>query len=275
MKEYINLKAILDNSRIPSQLQIDCGKENILSWGLDAYRMLKIPDQLKFKFQLFEIKDHQVQLPNDVKLINHVSYSSIKPTNTDCNDIELYIYDNTNDVNPTSNQTHIVGDYAIAHKLFLDSTFYNNNIVTLFYNGVKNNLDICKTCKVCFTCDNTYSIDINKVLWSPFKSGYLCIEYFTELKDDNEDFMIINTPEILRYISLYAQTQCFLTKASSKEEGAYQIYNNLLNQTEIAFKKAKGSELLKSINVDNYDRIISNTKALLNLTKQRAYERRI
>jgi len=279
MKEYTSLKSVLDTSRIPQQFQTDCGVDNILSWALDAYRLLKVPEQLENKVILIEIKDHQIQLNSEVKLLNSVVYFANKPHNYDCDGgvVDL-IYNNSNDTNPTSSLTHIVGDYAIAHKIFLESKYYRENAILLKYTGNTNGDNICKNCpnKFCNDCTYDFTVDSNKVLWCSIKTGYLCIEYMTEIKQGT-DYKIINTPEILRYLSLYCQAQCYLNKSSIKEESAYQMYDRLLQQTEVAFKRAKGSEILKSIDSDTISSIYfkNRNQRLVNITKGRSYERRI
>jgi len=242
MTTYTPLNAILDRSYFPANLRKESNDDDILSYGLDAYRLLNLPLEYQRKIEVKEIINHNVELPSDIHDINLVTYlNSDSCVNNDSNNL-MPIAHNEN--------------YNIFYKIWQDSQFYNERFLPM--RNIGNSASIsCTTCNnsLLNKCSETFSITPAKSLMTSIKDGFVCLDYDAEIKDENGNFLIINTPEIKRYLGLYAQMQLWLERAAGKEEQAFSMYKELTRMTELAMRKARGIQIMKNIDIQTINKI--------------------
>lgn len=247
MTKYVSLKSAL--RFIPKPLFQQSTELDFLSWMLDAYRELDLPVTLESKVQIFEIVDGKLQIPEEVKTINLISYLHTNPSTTDLNSFTDCICNAESNAN--TEDTNNPCQYTLAYKQFIDSPYYKNNYTPLLYKG--NNSDLlCSNCPNKYSeCQNVFSIDKNRILRTNIDSGYLCIEYDTEMMDCDGDFLIVDITELKRYLAYYAEAQHWRERAAVKEQSAMNMAQDALTKAEIYFKKIRGILLMSGINPQN------------------------
>ena len=242
MVQYTPLNAVLDSSYVPAALKKEADEDTMLSYGLDAYRLLNLPLEYQAKICIKPIINHSVELPSDIHSLEMVTYLPELPAEMTGSDNLL----------PISTDT----DYNIFYKIWAINTSESNKYFPLRNVGNGSNIN-CNAChnSALNRCSETFSILPSKSLLTSIKDGYVCLNYSGEIKDVFGNFMIINSTEIKRYIGLYIQSQIWLSRASSKEEQAFSMYKELLRMTELAMRKARGIQIMKSISVNEISQI--------------------
>jgi hypothetical protein len=239
MIQYIPIDSVLES--IPKGIRRETDDSTLLSYCLDGYRMLSVPGEYQRLITFKKINNHIVELPENVNAINLITWS--------------------NEIHSTSND---IADFPIAHdanyniffKILEQSQFYNNHFLPL--RNVGNSSSI--TCNCCNNpllnkCSDTFSVLPDGSLMTSLRDGYVCIDYESIIKDEHDNFLIIKSPEIKKYLSLYSISQALLDRGMSKEEQAFAMYKDILGQVEIAYKRAKGSITLSNIDIHTIDQI--------------------
>lgn len=264
MVNYCKLEKVLP--LIPKSLRRESDEAEMLRLALDGYRHLSVPMQLQNQLQVFEIVDHKVQLPSEIKVINFVTWMKSNPSLEDldtladsyCNDCDTVQTTTTTITDPdgtiTTTTTSTANEYLLAHKIVLNASFYNtnyfnNNFIPLKYiqGSVKNN-NLCDNCINRFThgCNETFSVDHNKIMWTSFKDGFVCVDYDSEILEDGS-YLIIEDNDVLNYLKHYIMQGLLEDRAFSHEQGTYQMAKNLQTEVDIWFRKASGALILKGI----------------------------
>ena len=247
MTKYVSLKAAL--RFIPKPLFQQSTELDFLSWMLDAYRELDLPTTLETKVQIFEITDGTLKIPEEVKVINLITYLDSTPSENDVSSFIDCICDPESNAN--TEDTNNPCQYTLAYKQFIGSSYYKNNYKPLLYKGNNSTL-LCDSCPNKYSeCQNVFSIDKNNMLHTNIKSGYFCIEYDTEMKDDDGQFLIMDLTEVKRYLAYYAEACHWRERAAVKEQSAMNMAQDALTKAEIYYKKARGIILLSGINPQN------------------------
>jgi len=224
----------------------------LLSYAFDAYDLLPGSTSKKEEVQIYEVKNHKVQLCQDIETLNLVTHLSKKPSDSECNELNNCVTITSGEAqeefNISEDNNPCAGNYAIAHKLFLDSNYYNNNYEPMKYIG--NSSYVCTSCpnRFCHDCNETFSVDENKILWTSFKDGYICIWYDKRLVDEDGDYLIIDLTEVKKFLALYAELEHFRNRMYSKEQGVQSIVNDLEYKTTLWLKKARGAILKSGLN---------------------------
>ena len=249
MINYVNINKAL--TFIPVQVRNEENKTQLLSFILDGYRQLLHPLQSKNKIELLEIKDHKVQLPNEMKYLNMVFYTAGK-SNVN---IDLATTDTDPDVETTTTTTNADGSvttvttkefndrYLLSHRLMLHENYYETDYFNNFYplayrQGGFSYSDCCLNKHI--ECVDTFTVDENKVLWSSLQEGFICIDYESDIINDDGDYMIIEHPVIMRYLSYYAQQKHLENRLYGKEQGIGNILGRIDNNVNIWYRKANG-----------------------------------
>lgn len=235
MINYTPIQSCLDRNYIPASIRKEVDDNTLLSWCLDGYRMLNLNQEYERKIKIISIANHSVPIPDDAYDINNVTYLN-------CNECQQTIETQM----PVQNESN----YNIFYKIWEESNFYNQHFMPMRNVGNSSSL-LCTQCKnpMLSRCNETYSITPSKTLLTSIKDGFICLDYEAIIKNEVGDYMIINTPEIKRYLGLYAQSQSWLERASSKEEQAFNMYRQILGQAEIAMRRARGSNFMGGINM--------------------------
>jgi hypothetical protein len=237
MINYTPIQSCLDRNYIPAPIRKEVDDDTLLSWCLDGYRMLNLNQEYETKIKIIPIVNHNASIPDDAYNINNVTYLN-------CNECQDSI--------ATQMPIQTPSNYNIFYKIWEESHFYNERFMPMRNVGNSSSL-LCTQCKnqMLSRCNETYSITPSKTLLTSIKEGFICLDYEAIIKNEQGDYMIINTPEIKRFLGLYAQSMSWLERASSKEEQAFGIYEKLLAQTEIAMRRARGSNFMGGINMHN------------------------
>ena len=140
----------------------------------------------------------------------------------------------------------------MGHKLYLYENFYStgcykNNFLPLVYLQGGQSFQ-CTVCPTRFINDisESFSVDHNKVMWTSFKDGIVCIDYDTEVTECG-DYLIVDVPEVKRYLSLYAQHEHWLNRMSSHEQGSDSKFQAIHMMLSNYYNKAYGALLLRGI----------------------------
>lgn len=239
MIRYTSLESALP--LVSRAVRRQLNKTEMLAWAYDGYEQLQIPGETEPVVQLFEVKDHKVKLPMEVKEINLVTYLLNDPSEEELKELE------TCNLTEEEIEGSCVGRYILAHKVFLESSYYNNNFFPLKYIG--NAPYLCENCfnRFCHQCNETFSVDHNKILWTSFKEGSICVEYERDILDTEGYPKIVDIPEVKRYLAFYIEYEHWRNRSGESDVGANREVNNALSLMNIWYNKARGSVLLHQV----------------------------
>lgn len=250
MTEYVKLNKVLP--LISKAVRAEDSNLNLLSYALDGYNLLDSPSNTVETVKMFEVKDHKLELCNDIKTINLATYMYKNPNASECDSltdcINITSGESQEEFNLTDSTNPCAGNYAISHKLFLNSSYYNNNFYPLKYIGTSSY--VCSEClsRFCHDCNATFSVDENKVLWTSFSDGYICLWYDSVPKDEDGDFLIVNYPNVLRFLAYWAEYQHWRNRAFSKEEGTISLMDRMEMLVNRWYAKANGTINKRNLN---------------------------
>jgi hypothetical protein len=251
MIKYTKINTVLP--LIANAVRKEDSTGQLLSYILDGYRQLAIPSQqLQEHITFVEIVNHKAVLPQDVEILNLVTYQANDPTDSQwdsfCNSLNLQSgisqeeYELLDDVtNPCA------GNYSLAHKLVLNSAYFQECYYPLKYIG--NQTFGCKDClnRYCHSCNETFSVDPNGIIWTSIKEGYLCLIYMRQAVDDLGDYLIVDHPHIKRYLKYFAEHAHFENRFYTHEQGGSNPLSHTINQMNQYYNKARGTMLMKGI----------------------------
>lgn len=270
MIKYVSIKSAL--RFIPRPLFQQSTDLDFLSWMLDGYRLLDLPVTSENKIQIYEIVDGKLELPQEMKEINLITYLESTPSTTDLDSLLNCVCDRETDSNESDSNN--ICKYTIAYKQFLTSPYYVNNYAPLLFVGNNSSL-LCDSCPNKYSsCKNTFSIDKNNILRTSITKGYLCIDYSTEMIDDSGDFLILDLTEVKQFLAYYAIAKHWEERASVKEQSAGNIAQDALVKAETWLKKARGVLLLRGINPQSIsDAQYDGYQNLLKIPEEYVYAR--
>ncbi len=255
MTNYIPLRSIL--GKIPKSLFKESSESDFLSWALEALRTLPSTSRTEAAVKILEIKNNKVALPKELKYINLITYMAKEPDEKSCSSLASCV-ESPEAEEEWYNNTERICRYTLNYKLFLDSLYYNQNYMPLRYVG--NSPFVSKRSpNIGCNCAYTYTVDANKCLHTSLCEGFLCIDYQTEIKDENGDFLIPDYQEVSNYLSKYAIMKHWEERASSKEEGTFTLYQKYQQEAESQRKAAKGRILLSNTDLHTIANVVGNT----------------
>lgn len=137
----------------------------------------------------------------------------------------------------------------VYYRQFLDSNYFKNNYILLQYKGNGSNSLLCNNCpNKHAVCQHTFTVDKYNVLRTNLKDGFICIDYFTEMKDEHGDFLIPDLTELKQYLAYYAMAKHWEERAMVKEQSADRIAQDMFIKAEMFFKKIRGILIMRGIN---------------------------
>jgi hypothetical protein len=237
MIEYSSITKVLPV--VMSNVRSNDTESQMLSYALKYYRLLNIPVQHKETIGLFQIVNHKVNLPDAVKNINLVTCSTYfeeEEATTYC-DTDAEVYTDTGDTSITVKLAFYESD---AYKEFVPLKYIQGSVA---YSGCKHCLN-----KHFHHCNDTFSVDHNKTLWSSIESGWICISYMSEIKE-NGNYIIVNTPEILQYLARGVELDHFINRSYGSTQGALGLADRLQQKVDINMRSARGSINRRLINL--------------------------
>ena len=239
MTEYVSLRSLLVN--VPKKLFEESEESDFLFWFREALRMLPDITATETKVEIFEITDTKVLLPKYIKKINKVTWMYKNPSEEcvqslkDCQIPEPEIQE------PDCK-------FPIYYKMFLDSPYYTNNFAMLKYVGQDKSL-LCNNCPN-FTCDseNHFVITRERMLYTNFTEGFICIEYDTEICDELGNLMIPDIQTVHNFLQSYAIKRHLEDRMFGKEESIMQMYQMYSQKSDIEYRKARAEIMFRQLN---------------------------
>lgn len=240
MIEYVDINAALP--LVSKAVRSEDTVPNLISYMLDGWRLIYSPAHTEEGIIILEVKDHKVALPKDIKKINLATYMESNPDTGETEELTgIESRTITIDVSTTDEEENTcVGNYILSHRLFLLSDYFNNNYQPMKYIGTSP--FVCTNCnnRFCHSCNETYSVDHNKILHTSFKDGYICLIYETEIKKDGV-YQVINNREVLYYLARYAEQEHFRDRAYSQETNAINIKDRIDREVNVWYNKARSA----------------------------------
>jgi len=198
----------------------------------NALRAIEIRDVYKQKVCTLKIKDHKVDLPEDIILIEEIAYLqrakevNLSELGTEC----PTCVENTHDVrypNVISSSGQQVS--AILPMLpyeFLSTKFYRKYFSLL---QPRNKAFAAKySCSYCpnlnVECEDTYDIlpETNQINTHTIKEGIICLSYLTLAENENEELLIPNDANLFEVIAAYIKYKYWEVE---KQMADYMNYN--------------------------------------------------
>lgn len=236
--------------QIPQPLLNEWGVDNFLLKFQEA--LYQVPSILTYidKIELFEITDGKLKLPSYMKKINQVLFLCKEPSNIDLASLECE---------------------NLTYNIFLNSIYYQNNFIHLKYNG-KDKSMLSESClNQGLSCSEGYVITPEKMLYTTFNQGYLCIHYSTLLCDEEGNIIIPHNQNLIEYLTSYAIAKHWEERMFTKEEQAANFYQMYWQKAELWLRKLRGEVFLSNINPENYNNSILHV--LKKLPTKLIYER--
>lgn len=260
MTNYVKLSDYL--RYIPRPLLKESSTTDFLVWMLEAVRKLPTIVHTYPKIQIFEFDSYKLELDPEIRQINLVTYLANIPDDNDCESLTSCV--ENPEVMESDTTTNDICRYTINYKLFLDSVYFKRNYMPLKYVGVGGSDLLCEKCPNRFlsNCAETFVIDKDRVLHTNLESGFLCIDYDTEV--DGNNCMIPDYDSIKDFLVKYAILKHWEERSFSKEESSRQYWQQYLPMVDIAFKKARGEVFMKQYDVNLAKDIIFSTLRNLN-----------
>jgi len=235
--------------QLPAAIKENETITQLLSWIYTGYQGLEVPQANKQHCCIYDIKNHKTKLCSDVKNIISVTlYDEQQIPFT----LDEYIEED--------NLQNCNNNYLIAHKLFLTSENYINSFLPMKYVGNMHTNILSKNCcnLYCNTCNNTFSIDENKLLTTNVKDGQICVVYNSHVRDDEGNMMIIDNVDVIEYLKSYVTVQ-HLRNRALREERIIGMLDRSEQNMNALYRKARGSSIMKSVNYKSLCELTTNS----------------
>lgn len=292
--EYVPLESILNY--IPRVVKRESNREDLLSHALLALRELNIAQRYHTEMKIFEVINHKIDLPAGVSSIQLVTYMDSNPSNDDieeylCAEIKscpsckselcktsgmywegdsVFCDTCTNCLSEPYSYNERLCRPTLNYQLWLDSALYNNNFTLLRFTGNTKGL-LCSDCPNlrCNGCSYSfsYSPSTNQLVFPDFRTGYICLAYYEEIKDEEGRYLIPKNSKLQQALATFALSKHWEVRAMAHEQGAQQMWLTLQTRAAIELKKARGSLLLAGINPEEIAQISFNKRYISNLIK--------
>lgn len=269
MTNYIKLEECL--TLIPKPLFDQSSSSDFLAWMYDALKELPSVTYSYPKVQIFEFSDYKLELDPTIKQLNLVTYLANEPDECSCNSF-VECVENPEPIE-SDTTTNNICNYTINYKLFLDSEYFNKNYKPLVYKGTGDAF-VCRKCinRFVSNCAHTFTVDVNRVLHTDLKEGFLCIDFDAEL--DCNNCMIPDYPRVKRYLREYALMRHWEERMSTKEETAFNYYKVYQAQAELALKAARAEVFAKNLDVNKVVEVLRHTyRRLIQIPEKYVYAR--
>lgn len=251
---------IIDNifNFLPKELREDLGDDaQIKSWVLQALKDISHQDRFIRDISFHEIDNHNVTLPEDLHSIWKVSYATRQPTELETSrlcECEAQTADSIFTLDPEC--------VTIYHELFLRSEYYNTAFRPLKYKGKK--LTSNYVCNVNWSgCHGFYSLNSTaSILTTSFQTGFLAIEYNTELKDTTGNYLIPDLYQLWEGLANHVLSKYWLSK-SIRSPQLRTLADEYAAKSRTFLTEARGIFKLHNINTTVHRQMIHGKNRLL------------
>ena len=239
---YIPIKAVLNyvSQAIQEEEQSEL---QLISWALQALRSVDFPQKYERKICILEVKDSKATLPLGWRELNYVSYMFQEPTQKD---VDTLAYEYKDEFDTECSTSENICKIPLNFGLFVHSDYYNNNWLPM--SGLKNQ-GIGTNCCNIPNCKYSFSIK-NNCIYTDLQEGYISVDYITEYKDEDNNFLVPDDADLLRGMAEYIKYMHWEGRADRHEQNSFNRSQVHLRQAEILLKKAKGKFYLRSVDED-------------------------
>jgi hypothetical protein len=272
MVEYTSIKAILN--RVSRTVRTESYDSDLLSSALEGYRSLGFPAKYTNKVDFYELTNNCVQLTDDIRSISMVTYLIDDPRTTVLTDLCDTLEEEEEEATCADCFTNLSKNCAgfaanFPYMAFLNSTLYNTYFYPLSYIPHTKPSNICKFCisQMFDSCVDTYSVDEDKILYSSLKTGFICVDYNTEVLSSDGDYLIPKDENLLQFLARYAEEDFLRSRVHMHEQGALAIYEMAKRETGLAKRRAWGSRLLKNADINKIMAVSSTMSPTFLMTK--------
>ncbi len=144
---------------------------------------------------------------------------------------------------------------------FVESSFYQSCWDTVSFIPNVSSKYLCED----DVCNASYTLNGNTATFS-FESGIIAIEYYTSLKDDEGNYLLPDTPEVLwQYLAKFVEEQHWWERAQMGEQGAAQMYNLIKPERAALFEATKTKNILANINITEHNELIYGRQRIIRL----------
>jgi len=152
-------------------------------------------------------------------------------------------------------------DEIYSIQRFVESSYYTSCWDTVTYIPNVSSKYLCEEDE----CGYSYTIK-GEVASFSFESGIIAIEYYTSMKDDEGNFLIPDTPELLwQYLAKYVEERHWYERASMGEAGAVQMYNNIKVERAALYESTKNKIILANIDIVAHNDLIYGRQRIIKL----------
>lgn len=254
MINYTSAEKVL--TQISGTILENESKQRILSWVYQAYQGLELPQSNQSRCCIYTVKNHKTQLCSDIKSIQLVTLFNEESTPFT---LEAFM-EQENDCN---------GNPLLNTELFTVSQEFIDSFIPLKYIGNSKYVDSSCCNQYCHECNNTFSVDENRILHTNIKDGQLCVMYNSHVRDEEGNLLIIDNPTVIQYLSSYASYQ-HLYERAMREERIIGLMDREFQRMNALYRKARGTAIMKSV---NYKSLAELTTESFDALMFRRYER--
>ena len=240
MYKYENIKKVF--TYVPSGLLEEENEATIIKWALQFYnsniRISHMTDDILSA--IIKIENHKGTIPVGFKTFIDVGYSEVLPN------------ENVNDSQTIFLQPTVDGEYVtIFQRTFWQ--FYKQRSNLMRYVG-KDASIVDNDC-VQYLCDNCVNFSIDKTFRTitlDVEDGYVFMLYSSTMKDDENNFMVIDHPLLWQAMAHFVEAKHFQERAFRKEEGTNNMYLERLQMANKFFGEFQKYYLLSNYNPDDH-----------------------
>lgn len=241
---YVPIKAVLNY--ISSAIQEEQQSEmQLLSWALQGLRSVEFPQKYERKVCFLEVKDNKATLPTGWRELNLVTYLYQEPSSSDIDSLayctQQEFAEDCKDVEEK------ICKIPITFGLFVHSDYYNNNFRPL--NCKLKSKGIGTNCCTLKDCEYGFSVK-GDCIYVDFQEGILCVDYDTEYRDEEGNFLVPDDVDLLRGMAEYIKYMHWEGRADRHEQNALKRSEMHLIKAERLLTKAKGKFFLRSVDED-------------------------
>lgn len=259
---YIPIEAVI--TRLPQMLKEEESDTTLTKWALDCYLQNERDNNNLFesRFCLSKITNHVGALPSGFKLFYDAEYFSSLPETIDSNSGQW--------IQETIDGNHVIIFQSILYQDYKNTgekMRWAGQDPELVWNGCLNVL--CNDCQINFSIDRQH-----KSITTSVEEGYVALLYKASILDDNDNFLIPKDNTLMDALSKYCISQHYLNASMRRENGAYEMYQQFLMQSNLLFAEYEKKNLLRKFNPEEYIKSmhpITNTGLIHQLEKRRNY----
>lgn len=217
------------------------------------------------------VKDHRTELPKDLKyieaiahlngsvdeVVNHIRNTSIERNIERDDDNNVVTTTTVTTIDVPTDIPNIDYIQRIQHlgvinnyKLFLESPVFSKNfqILRLTNRAFSNGLH-CSSCpNLNSNCQDFYTVNPTRTLYTSIKDGVLCLSYLRFAKVDGS-YVIPDDPDIKKALAAYLKYR-YWEDRMYEDPRMVNMYKMSQTEYEQLMAKAKGNYIIRSTNIE-------------------------